>query len=138
MALTSSIVTFGDESGTGTGERDTGGASPVGTIALVAGAHVSILHLTVLLPAPTGDVSKVIQSVPVGDQRKQAEDFFAFLVAPNPTLSWLNEGTTCYVALVNVPKSSLVKVVYGIGFGSSPIGAIASQVEGKLLFLQGY
>ena len=37
-----------------------------------------------------------------------------------------------------MPKTSLVKIVYGIGFGSSPIGATASPVDGKLLFLQGY
>ena len=37
-----------------------------------------------------------------------------------------------------MPKISLVKIVYGIGFGSSPIGATASPVDGKLLFLQEY
>ena len=59
MALTSSIVTFRDESGASTGARNTGGAPPADTIALVAGAHVPILHLTTLLPAPTGDVAKL-------------------------------------------------------------------------------
>ena len=67
MALTSSIVTFGDEGGASTGARDRGGAPPAGSIALVAGAHVPILYLTTLLPAPTDDVSKVIQLVLVGD-----------------------------------------------------------------------
>ena len=103
MALTSSIVTFGDESGASTGARDTGGAPPAGTIALVAGAHVPILHLTTLLPEPTGDVAKLFQLVPVADQRKQVEEIFEFLEKPNPTLSRFNEGNTCYVALVNIP-----------------------------------
>ncbi len=137
MALTSSIVTFRDESGASTGARNTGGAPPADTIALVAGAHVPILHLTTLLTAPTGDVSKLFQIVPVADQRKQAEEIFDFLEKPNPTLSRLNEGNTCYVALVNIPKTSLVKIVYGMGVGSSPVGAISSLVDGKLLFLQG-
>ena len=66
MALTSSIVTFGDESGASTGARDTGESQPEKTIALVAGAHVPLLHLTTLLAAPTGDVSKVLQLVLVG------------------------------------------------------------------------
>ena len=40
-------------------------------------------------------------------------------------------------ALVNVPKKSLVKLIYCMGMGSSPIGANASPVDGKLIFLQG-
>ena len=40
------------------------------------------------------------------------------------------------MALVSVPKTSLVKVVCGISFGSSPIGATVSPVDGKLLLLQ--
>ena len=138
MAITStSIATIGDENGAGTGGGNNERSPPAGTAALVAGAHVPILHLTTSLPAPTGDVSKSLQLVPVGDQRKQAEEFFDFLVTPNPTLSRLNEGTKCYVALVSVPKTSLVKIVYVMGVGSSPIGSMASPVDGKLQLLQG-
>ena len=131
------MATIGDDNNAGTGASENEGASPAGTATLVAGAHVPILHLTTSLPAPTGDVSKSLQLVPVGDQRKQAEEFFDFLGTSNPTLSRLNEGTKCYVALVSVPKTSLVKIVYGMGVGSSPIGSMASPVDGKLLFLQG-
>ena len=92
MAITStSIANIGDEIGAGTDTGDNGGTPPEGTIALVAGAHLPILHLTTSLLAPTGDVSKEIQRVLVGDQRKQAEEFFTFLVAPNPALSRLND-----------------------------------------------
>ena len=81
MAITStSIATIGDKNGAGTGAGDNEGASPAGTATLVTGAHVPILHLTTSLPAPTGDVSKVLQLVPVGDQRKQSEEFFDFWV----------------------------------------------------------
>ena len=121
--------------GSGTGR--TGGAPPAGTGTLATGAHAPILHLATLLPTPTGDVAKVLQLVSLVDQRMQAEQLFAFLGPPSPTLSRLNEGCTCYVALVIVPKTSLVKIVYGIGFGSSPIGATSLPVDSKLLFLQG-
>ena len=116
----------------------TGGAPPTGTSTLAAGAHVPILHLATSLPAPTRDVAKVLQLVPLADHWTQEEQLFDFLDALSPALSGLNEGRTCYVALVRVPKTSLVKIVYGIGFGSSPIGATASPVDRKLLSLQGY
>ena len=121
--------------GRGTGR--TGGAPPAGTGTLSAGAHVPILHLATSLPTPTGDVAKALQLVPLIDQRNQAEQLFAFLGAPIPDMSRLNKGRTCYVALVSMPKTSLVKIVYGVCFGSRPIGATASPVDGKLLFLQG-
>ena len=49
----------------------------------------------------------------------------------------MNEGAKCYEALVNVPKTFLVKFIYCMGMGSSPIGENASPVDGKLLILQG-
>ena len=115
----------------------TGGSPPEGTGTPAAGAYVPILYLTTSLTAPTRYVAKVLQLVPLADQRTQVEQIFAFLGAPSPALSQLNKGRTCYVALVSVPKTSLVKIAYGIGFGSSPIGTTASPVDGKLLFLQG-
>ena len=79
--------------GSGTGR--TGGAPPAGTGTLATGAHVPILHLATLLPTPTGDVAKVLQLVSLVDQQMQAEQIFAFLGAPSPALSRLNEGRTC-------------------------------------------
>ena len=132
-------TTAPDESTDGTGGGTGGivGTTPAGTGTLAAGAHVPILHLATSLPVPTGDVPKVVHNVSWEDQRAQAEEIFKFLIAPSPALSRLNEGSTCYVAVVSVPRTSLVKVVYGIGVGSSPIGAMASPVDGKLLLLQG-
>ena len=40
------------------------------------------------------------------------------------------------MALINVPKTQLVKVVYCTGMGSSPIGS-TTQVDGRLLLLHG-
>ena len=72
------------------------------------------------------------------EQRNQATEIFNFLVNAGPNdLPRLNEGSRCNVGLVNVPKTSLVKVVYGIKIGLSPIGATAYPVYGKFLMLQG-
>ena len=108
-----------------------------GEVLPVAGAHVPILNLTASLPTPMGDVPKVLQGVNLEDQCSQAMDVYKFLNTPSPSLPPLNEGAKCYVALVNVPKTSLVKLIYCMGMGSSPIGANASPVDGKRIFLQG-
>ena len=55
----------------------------------------------------------------------------------SPALLRLNEVNQVNVALVNVPKTHLVKVVHSVGVGTSPIGETPTQVDGKLLFLHG-
>ena len=42
-----------------------------------------------------------------------------------------------HVALVNVPKTKFVKVVYAPGVGTSPIGGTTSQTDDKVLLLHG-
>ena len=118
----------------------TGGDSrekTAGTVSPVAGAHVPILHLTASLLVPNGDVLKGIQGVTFEDQHNQAMDIYEFLNTPSLYLPRLNEGAKCYEALVNVTKTSLVKFIYCMVMGSSLIGANASPVDGKLVFLQG-
>ena len=41
------------------------------------------------------------------------------------------------MALVNVPKTHLVRVVHCVGVGYIPIEATPTQVDGELLFLHG-
>ena len=125
--------------GHGTG-GNTGNGTPttsLGPRTTATSTHVPVMHLATSLPAATGDVPQVINMTSPADQRDQADEIFAFLSTPNPVLSRLNEGHKIYVAVVNVPRSSLVKVVYGMGFGTSPIGLAVSPVDGKLLFLHG-
>ena len=71
----------------GNGAGGTGGAPPAVNGALAAGEHVPILHLATSFPAPTGDVVKAIQPVPLVDQRTQAEEF---------SLSWLRQVRRCH------------------------------------------
>ena len=112
-------------------------ATTTATAAPPASTHVPILHVAAALPGPTGDVPKLLDATSKDDQRKQADGLFAFLTSADPALARLNEGNDIFVALVNVPKTSLVKVVYGLGLGSSPIGSSVSAVDGKLLMLHG-
>ena len=125
----------GGTSGTGTEISAT--ATTTGTVTAAAGAHVPVLHLVSSLPTAVGDVPKFLRNTSLENQRSQADELFTFLSAPAPALTRLNEGTTVYVAVVNVPKTSLVKIVYGMGFGSSPIGVAASPVDKKILFMYG-
>ena len=118
----------------GGGTSDGGiGTTTAGTVLLVAGAHVPILHLTESLLSLNGDVPKVLQGVTLEEQHNQATEIYKILKTPSPYLPHFNEGSKCYAALANVSKTSLVKLIYG----SIPIGENVSPVDGKLLFFQG-
>ena len=121
--------------GTSGGSAST--ATATATAAPPALTHVPVLHVAAALPGPTGDVPKLLDTTSKEDQRKQADGLFDFLTSVDPALARLNEGNDIFVALVNVPKTSLVKVVYGLGLGSSPIGPSVSAIDGKLLMLHG-
>ena len=96
-----------------------------------------IIHLTASLPVPTDGVPKVLQGMTLQYQRSQVTEIYNILNNSSPSLPCLNEGSKIYAALVNVPKTSLVKLIYCMVMGFSPIGANASPVDGKLIFLQG-
>ena len=96
-----------------------------------------VLHITGSLPAPEGEVAKVLHATSFEYQRKKAGACYDFLTGPDPSLLRLNDGHKLYTGLVGVPKSNLVKLVYCAGVGSSPIGATQTLVDGQLLFLKG-
>eukprot|EP00957_Ditylum_brightwellii_P187474 14277415-Ditylum_brightwellii.AAC.1 len=41
----------------------------------------------------------------------------------------LNEGANKFTALVNLPSSNIVRLVHGLGFGTSAIGSTSQQVN---------
>ena len=86
-------------------------------------AHVPVLHIVGSLPATVADVAQILHKTPLAEQRSQASAFFDFLDRTSPDLLRLNEGNQVNVALVNVPKTHLLKVVHCVGLGTSPIGA---------------
>ena len=90
-----------------------------------------------LLPAPKGDIARCIHNTTTKDmQRQKANDGYAFLCDPNADLGMLNNDTDKYTALVAVPGTHKVKLVYGLGIGTARIGH-TSPVANKLLTLYG-
>ena len=100
-------------------------------------AHTPVFHTIDSLPAPLGNVPKVLHTAGYATLRSQAKDLFDFLWQTDPPLLKLNESTIPYVALVNIPRTCKVKVVFCPGFGSSPIGAASKPTDGRLLCLHG-
>ena len=98
--------------------------------------HTPIFHTDHNLPAPSGFIPKNIHRTSLASQRKQAQEFYSFLRQNDTPVLQLNEGTTVYVALINVPKTKKVKVVFCPGVGSSPIG-VTSSIVAKVLLLHG-
>ena len=89
------------------------------------------------LPEPTTAVATQLAEVRVGTEHEQAAAFYAFLTSDNPPLLHLNKGDQVHVALVNLPKTKFVKVVYAPGVGTSPIGGAVLQIDDKVLLLHG-
>ena len=143
MATTSGT---GPSPGTSTGSSPSPGASsgilvnmnpPQGATVATAVSHVPVLHIVGSLPSPVADVAQILHKTTLVYQRSQASAFFDFMDGTSPALLRLNEVNQVNVALVNVPKTHLVKVVHCVGVGTSPIGETPTQVDGKLLFLHG-
>ena len=89
------------------------------------------------LPVATNNVTNIITTtMDVASQRQRSVDFFTFLSANNPQLLQLNEGAVSHTALINIPRSSKVKVAFGISIGASPIGE-TSPLDGTVLCLSG-
>ena len=90
-----------------------------------------------LLPAPKGDIARCIHTHTTKDlQRQQANEVFDFLSDPNADLRMLNNDEDIYTALVAVPGTHKVKLLYGLGIGTSRIGQV-SPIANKLLTLYG-
>lgn len=89
------------------------------------------------LPAPTGEVAKYINSSASSVELKaRAEACFVFLDDPTSDLRDLNGDTTLFTALIAVPGTQKVKVLYGMGQGTAQIGQV-SPVANKMLALFG-
>ena len=79
------------------------------------GVHVPVLHNVGSLPAPVAEVEKILHTTSWDDQRSQASALFDFLDGTAPVILGLNEVNQVHVALVNVSKTHIVKVVHCVG-----------------------
>ena len=98
--------------------------------------YVPVLHTAGSLPKASGSIPPTFNAVTLAAQRQTALDFYNFLSADTPLLR-LNKGNTVFTALVSIPKTKFVKVVFCPGIGTSPIGVAASPVDDKFLLLHG-
>ena len=89
------------------------------------------------LPAPTGEVGQFInRSFSPALLKTHAEACFDFLNDPTSDLRDLNGDKTIFTAIIAVPGTQKVKVIYGMGRGTAQIGQV-SPVANKMLALFG-
>ena len=88
------------------------------------------------LPGPDGSVPSSFINVTPLKQRTDAEDLFNFLNTEDRHLLELNGDDTPRVALISIPETKMVRVVYSVGMGSSGIGR-ANALSNKILMLTG-
>jgi len=88
------------------------------------------------LPGPTCDVAHQFAAIPIQEQKEQAAQLLEFLMNETKQLLALNGDQVPRVALLALPSSSKVKVVYGLGVGASGI-TNTTPIDGKVLALTG-
>ena len=86
------------------------------------------------LPAAKGKVAKLFAQIPLAQQKEDTASLLTFLQSESPQLSKLNASPSLISALVNIPDSYLLKVVYCLGFGTGAI-TTTSPIDGKILAL---
>ena len=100
----------------------------------------AVAHTNVLSdgsdPVPTALVAIEMHKVTQADQLSAATEFFDFLTNPTSNLLELNTDDVLRTAVISIPNSSKVKVVYSGGLGCSGIGR-TSMEDGNFLFLNG-
>eukprot|EP00957_Ditylum_brightwellii_P124550 9492079-Ditylum_brightwellii.AAC.2 len=109
----------------------TNGTSATTTVA----AYTNILW-SGTLPAVEGFVATKLDQKSKGEQKRDARTLHVFLTNTSKPLMQLNEGVTAYAVLVNLPTSNWVRLVYGLGFGTSGIVSFP-PIDGKMLILTG-
>ena len=88
------------------------------------------------LPAPAGKMAVQFSKTTVPKQTSDAAELLAFLSEESPDLAKLNVETRDMAALVNIPDSDLIKVVYGFGHGTCGVGS-TSPIDGKIMVMTG-
>ena len=84
--------------------------------------YAPVFFTSGVYPDATGSIATLFSSVALEDQRKAENDLYTFLWNSNSTdLLRLNVGNTLLTALVVVPTTNMVKVVYGFGVGSAGV-----------------
>ena len=97
--------------------------------------YARVLFTDDALPVPVGPIAKLFQAIPPETQRTDAQALYDFLKENRNPLR-LNVGTKLLSALVIVPETGKVTLVYGMGYGTADIGE-NSPIADKYLALWG-
>ena len=97
--------------------------------------HTNILY-SGTLPGPHNNVPTTLNDTPLLQQRTIAEELFTFLQSENAQYLDLNGDDTPRVALISIPLTKMVRVIYSLGMGSSGIGR-TNALANKFLMLTG-
>ena len=93
-------------------------------------------HYTGTLQAATGCIATEFAKVTLMEQRRVATTLHTFLADPQSDLRDLNGDQTPFTAMVSVPGTHKIKILYGLGYGTSGIGQV-SPIAKRLLALFG-
>ena len=88
------------------------------------------------LPAAIGPVATLLQEETNASHIERATTFYNFLANPDNQLIELNGDNTPLTALIYIPNTKMVRLLYGFGIGTSGIGQ-TSPVDGNILSMYG-
>ena len=95
------------------------------------------LAVETTLPPPSTAIAKEMHKIDLVEQHSNATQLFAFFADDAKDLAQLNAlGNNPAACIVNIPKSDQIRVIYSLGFGTSPTGRV-SLVANKILAMTG-
>ena len=127
IAATATAETAAQAAATAAAAAQATAATPQGYVAT---------HYTGTLQAATGCIAKEFAKVTLMEQRRVATTLHTFLADPQSDLRDLNGDQTPFTAMISVPGTHKLKILYGLGFGTSGIGQV-SPIAKRLLALFG-
>ena len=93
-------------------------------------------HYNGRLPAAQGEVAKTLDKTSLANQRADTKDLYNFLKLDNPDFRQLNGENRCFTAMISIPNTHKVRIIYGFGYGTSGIGSV-SPIADHILSLYG-
>jgi len=93
-------------------------------------------HYTGTLQAATGCIATEFAKATLMEQRRVATTLHTFLADPQSDLRDLNGDQTPFTAMISVPGTHKLKILFGLGYGTSGIGQV-SPIAKRLLALFG-
>jgi hypothetical protein len=127
IAATATAETAAQAAATAAAAAQATAATPQGYVAT---------HYTGTLQAATGCIATEFAKATLMEQRRVATTLHTFLADPQSDLRDLNGDQTPFTAMISVPGTHKLKILFGLGYGTSGIGQV-SPIAKRLLALFG-